>query len=472
MRITVIIVFFFVSAQWNTASSVSCFPTASFCSRISPVSKCTQTVRIPSRTRLCPRDTRRGDREFKGHGPDVTAKAWLSLHSTNRIALNLSLYAVETRKDFTEARGNWQFPVCNVPSGYKINRIITSAKSDTSYRDSNHKLDFPAIKNGTLVRKFEINGDTRGNDIGNCTTGDVYMNVHFNSARLEIQRLEKIISRMDAQNDYPVRLVNKLSKGVRSVSHDNSFWYISQLESIWKIPVSVDYKSISKLDPASIQTIELPPFLKRKGYSRFGDSDQHNGRLYISLEGDGPVKNRPLLAIFKTSNMKLIGMVPMKQWQTTISALAINPVSGLLYITDTGLSRSARRYRVNLIGEKFSLTPVSTYSLLDRIGRNISFGLIKSGSFSADGRYLFLLSASGNTGQLISFNHRTRKEMLRRTLPAGSIHQAVSYWNTGIRAPGIRGHLHLITLHPNANDRDAFSIKHYSVREIFDINTS
>lgn len=472
MRITVIIAFFIVSVLWNTASSVSCFPAGSFCSRISPVSKCTQTFRIPSRSRLCPTNTGRGDREFKGHGPDVTAKARLSLHNRNRIALNLSLYAVETKKDFTETRGNWQFPVCNVPSGYKINRILTSARSDTSYRDTNHKLDFPAIRNGTLVRRFEINGDTSGNDIGNCTTGDVYMNVHFNTARLEIQRLEKIVSRMDLQNDYPVQLVNKLSKGVRSVSHDNSFWYISQLESIWKIPVSVDYKSISKLDPASIQIAELPPFLKRKGYSRFGDSDQHNGRLYISLEGDGPVTNRPLLVIFKTSSMKLIGMVPMKQWQNSIAAVAVNPASGLLYMTNAGLSKSARRYRANLIGEKFSLTPVSTYTLLDRIGRNINFGLIKSGSFSADGRYLFLLSASGNNGQLISFNHRTRKEMLRRALPAGPIPQAVSYWNTGVRAPGIRGHLHLITLLPNANDRDAFSIKHYRVREIFDINTT
>jgi hypothetical protein len=37
------------------------------------------------------------------------------------------------------------------------------------------------------VEIFEIMGDTGGNDVGNCTSDDVYMNVYFNEIRGKMQ---------------------------------------------------------------------------------------------------------------------------------------------------------------------------------------------------------------------------------------------------------------------------------------------
>ena len=37
------------------------------------------------------------------------------------------------------------------------------------------------------MQTFEIMGDTGGNDVGNCTAGDVYMNVYSNEMRGKLQ---------------------------------------------------------------------------------------------------------------------------------------------------------------------------------------------------------------------------------------------------------------------------------------------
>jgi len=476
MKITTVIVSFLTVVHWSTGWC--CFPINSPCFQIQAPSKCNQTLNLQSKTRLCPRDTKRGDREFAGHGPKVNASARLNQNGT-RVTLGLTLDAVETKRDFTEAKGNWTDTICVVPTGFKIIRFTPDrdpktafVESTASYTDNNHKLDTPAVKGDTLVRRFEIMGDTRGKDIGNCTTNDVFMNVHFNSVTLEILRLEKIISNLFAQSDHPGQLVNRLSKGARGITHDNNNWYVSQVDSIWKIPISVDLASIGKLQPASAKVVGIPAYLKRKGYRHYSDSDHYKGRLYISMVGDGVVKNRPLIAVFNTADMNLIRTIPLKQWQTSIASIAISPTAGHLYSAVAGNNSSLKRYRINVSGDNIGLTPLTSYKLLNQTGRALSLDHLNSASFSADGRYLFLLSASQNRGTVWSFNHRTRKVMRTASVPVGPSPQAVSYWNVGSRAPGIRGSLHLLMRHMNAQDRDAISLKHYRITEIFDKNTS
>ena len=95
-----------------------------------------QPVKISSKIRLCPKDTRRGDREFGGHGPDVTATARLTIENKTRVILRLSLHAIETKRDWTEAKGTWRFIVYQAPFGFKIglnalNRSSAEASKST-----------------------------------------------------------------------------------------------------------------------------------------------------------------------------------------------------------------------------------------------------------------------------------------------------------------------------------------------------
>ena len=145
---------------------------------------------IESILRFCPKHVG-GDTEFKGHGPEVTAKARLYIYDNflngqSELWVSLFLNAIETRKDWTQAKGTWNSVVWTAPRGYQI--IDFSPKfSSTSYQDSNHDLDIPGVKGGDgLVRSFEIMGDRYGKDISVRTdtldcTGSVYMNVYFNN---------------------------------------------------------------------------------------------------------------------------------------------------------------------------------------------------------------------------------------------------------------------------------------------------
>ncbi len=139
-------------------------------------------------TRLCPTHVG-GDREFGGHGPDVWANANLAIESDGAwVSQKFYLRGLETRPDRTEAKKDWRFKLWTAPQGHKIVEILSSKHSDTYYRDTNHQLDYPPVNNGNLVARFEINGDTNGNDVGNCTLDDMYMNVFLNEVSLKVKR--------------------------------------------------------------------------------------------------------------------------------------------------------------------------------------------------------------------------------------------------------------------------------------------
>jgi hypothetical protein len=138
-------------------------------------------------TRLCPTHIG-GDREFKGHGPDVKVDATIRTRNSDReIWVTLHLHAKETRSDWTEAEGTWERKLWTAPTGKRIASIESDRFSEASYRDTNHSLDRPSVRGGALVSKFEVMGDTGGNDVRNCTSDDVYMNVYFNDIQVKLR---------------------------------------------------------------------------------------------------------------------------------------------------------------------------------------------------------------------------------------------------------------------------------------------
>lgn len=146
----------------------------------------TRTVTItPSPIKyLCPKHIR-GDKEFAGHGPHVTARAYLfKTNGDSSLKVRIYLKAKETKHNWSTAQKTWIFPIWTSPRGKRIVGWTPSGTSYASYVDQNHQLDVPSIQGSNLVRRFEIKGDTKGNDIGNCTRDDVYMNVYFQPVRV------------------------------------------------------------------------------------------------------------------------------------------------------------------------------------------------------------------------------------------------------------------------------------------------
>ena len=432
--------------------------------------KSTRNVTIATKTRLCPKRTGNGDREFSGNGPRVKATARIAILGKTRIRLTLSLHAKETKSDWTEARGTWSYTVYTAPSGYKITRILSNVVSEAAYTDNNHKLDIPKVTRGNLVRRFEVMGDTGGNDVGNCTTGDVYMNVVFNTVRIEIQKLEKIITSFGANVDGPKQLVNKMSKSLTGICHDNQYWFFTQDDNLWKIPRSKNLAAVGDLVSADMTVAEIPPFLQRRGYKRFGDLDYYRGYLWVSLQGDGRVAKRPIIAVFKVQNMELITTLNIHRWQKSIGSLAINPSTGFLFSSVAGSTSFLNKYRVNINGDQLSISSPSRFNLFSKTGTRITLNTPQGAAFSSDGRYLFVSEKRALTGHLRAYNHRNGRQLYAANYPRTSLPRGVTFWNTGKTAPGISGNLHLLMLHPNPAVRDAYTFRHYTIKEGLDWN--
>jgi hypothetical protein len=145
--------------------------------------------------RLCPAQIG-GDREFKGHGPEVDARVTLQRSAGNEeVALDIYLHEIETTNDWTEAEYSRAHSLITAPSGRPYTQIwapdntgafawVTLGNTPTygnaiiSYIDSDHALD-RFFNPQWWVSEVSVMGDTGGNDIGNCTTDDAYISVRL-----------------------------------------------------------------------------------------------------------------------------------------------------------------------------------------------------------------------------------------------------------------------------------------------------
>jgi hypothetical protein len=145
-----------------------------------------QFFTIPSFTseQLCPSYIG-GDREFGGNGPDVFASAELSTRNGRELWVRIYLHEKETRSDWSEAEGSREFPIWTAPDGTTILDYSPNQPSTAAYTDTNHQLDIPTVNGSALVQRFEIMGDTGGDDIGNCTNDDAFMRVTFNTIQVK-----------------------------------------------------------------------------------------------------------------------------------------------------------------------------------------------------------------------------------------------------------------------------------------------
>lgn len=92
----------------------------------------------------------------------------------------------ETVSDWSEAVYDEYITLYTAPAG----RTITSINSDTyievNYIDWNHNTAPVTLGSNQPAWRFIMNGDTQGNDIGNCTTDDAYLTVNFNPVQVTL----------------------------------------------------------------------------------------------------------------------------------------------------------------------------------------------------------------------------------------------------------------------------------------------
>jgi hypothetical protein len=74
---------------------------------------------------LVPTKVMKGDREFDGHGPDVTTTVNVKISDDgSKLEARVYFKAKETQHDWSETKGEWLRTVYTAPSGKKIKKIV------------------------------------------------------------------------------------------------------------------------------------------------------------------------------------------------------------------------------------------------------------------------------------------------------------------------------------------------------------
>lgn len=149
---------------------------------------------------FCPKALLAGDREFGGNGPEMWVRASVAVTADEALELTVSLRARETAHDWSETSGTWTRRL--TPPEMKVKRILSGTRSEAywvddvpapvetlaSLRDWHYSPVAP--ETGTLVRTFDLRGDTPGGDISeddNCSN-DTAVRLIFNEMQLEVYR--------------------------------------------------------------------------------------------------------------------------------------------------------------------------------------------------------------------------------------------------------------------------------------------
>ena len=132
----------------------------------------------------------RGDRDFngKGKGPFVEIRTSIVANNTT-IKAKVFMTAQEGRWDWTTAEGEEDYVIHQniIEPGWRIRRILSDTSSLASYTDDDHDTDILSLGSNELVNRFEVIGDTKGDEAGTKTSVSVF----FNPIRVELEKIQE-----------------------------------------------------------------------------------------------------------------------------------------------------------------------------------------------------------------------------------------------------------------------------------------
>ena len=146
----------------------------------------------------CPIYNGIGDKDFSGNGPKQTAKAELRIEGGN-VMLNLTYEVIECNSsgnpsgDGTGASFNCDSVVFRAPSGFEVIEILSPKMTEHEEIDysGSYFLKNDYLNGQSLVKSFELNGDTENNDVGICNKEKkerAYMAVKFYPVEIRIKK--------------------------------------------------------------------------------------------------------------------------------------------------------------------------------------------------------------------------------------------------------------------------------------------
>lgn len=279
--------------------------------------------------------------------------------------------------------------------------------------------------------------------------------------------------------DYPHDREPGWSSECQGVTHDGSFWYITQNNRLWKFPLSFDLnKDVGPyIKSGIVKYVEIPEELRKQGYNHLGDLDYYQGYLFVPLE-DAKYE-KPIIIVFRAEDLSYItsAKLDVNQGGGHAMACAINPQNGRLYVSQFKHGKDTTNrvviYRQEFKNNHLNLIYQGKLALFDESGRREIFpGRIQGLAFSPYSGLLYLVSDTGSSGGIFIFDpvNGQRLQWIKVAYDPTIFNQikeeleGITVWDLDNRnAPNIKGQVHLIMIDNYGTGDDDLYFKHFLV---------
>ena len=271
--------------------------------------------------------------------------------------------------------------------------------------------------------------------------------------------------------DFPSQLQGPWTEECQGIAHDDTHWYLIQVDGVWRVPRTMNLNSINTNDP-SVSYRSSTNMGDISGVDHVGDGevfrDPNSGLAYLVIAIEGP---NGLVFLRADSSMAYVKHVLWQDVspQQTHSSWAATDSQGNIYSSNFDNIDLVFRYSINWASlEQAGPVDIQPDGAL-MLGSNAD--KVQGGVFSTSGDRLYLVADAikvydTQTGALVQqstngsglFNFEFHDSFPNSEEPEG-----VTIWDLdGAGVPGIEGQLHVVLLDNDAPDGDDVYLKHYS----------
>ncbi len=196
--------------------------------------------------------------------------------------------------------------------------------------------------------------------------------------------------------DDPSSLQSSWSHEAQGLAHDDTHWYITQRDAIWRVPVSANLSSFD-INTPGVSRLRLGdvPALIADGYNHFGDPCVwHFGVDYLLV----PIEGGPAgLAVLLADSLDYVDHTGYPQEvQTHSSWVGVDEV-GSVYSSMYDPVNSLLKYTVNWnqVSQEQTLSPLFAESITLRPEDGVSMATLRhvqGGEFTPDGQWMYIVA--------------------------------------------------------------------------------
>lgn len=305
------------------------------------------------------------------------------------------------------------------------------------------------------------------------------------TTKIHSPKKSKIISNIEYLGNYPTNKYGSWTNELQGVGNDDKNWFFTQKKAIWKMPKEIDFEQNKYIQPEpenGVFRMQIPEVLSENGYNHFGDLDVKNGFIFIPVEKQNRPKARPVIAVFKSSDLSFVDYVILPKYFRS-GWCAVNN-KGILFTSSDEINRRKPivKYQISwdeLEHGNLELSYIGDFKLgaIPKRFENKLEKYIQGADFSDDDKYFFIVNGKvitkrKNRGIWIFENLEGMEgKYVNKSLQEGNFKykfkrqeesQGLTYWDLGNKEKG-GGQLHVMLLNLNFTKKPSLFFKHYKI---------